>query len=670
MKKLMSILLAMVLLLSSVGVLAESSAVGTWVFSQASHEGVKYPASDFPELAMVLVIGEDNAFTLTTQDGSASGTCTITGNMVHLGGGIWFSFSGDTMYTQQDGVVLYLSRIGKPSTDEKPEEPETPQDPETPEDKPEEEKPSAPAVQAEKVVKTGNSGGLALRTEARKGNNILRFYPNGTKVSVYSVDENGWAKVLVDGQNGYMMDKFLAKAETEQPEEKPEDKPEEALPVIAETIVKTGNSGGLALREAAGKSGRLIAYYPNGTKVFIHEVKDGWVKATVNGKTGYMMMKYLAAFKVEDAEQPEDPETPADPEKPEEEKPSTPAVLKEMVIKTGNSGGLALRRQAVKANNIIAFYPNGTKVLVHALEDGWAKVTVEGKAGYMMVKFLADMKAEEEKPADPENPADPEQPEETLPVIAETIVKTGNSGGLALRAKAEKGNNIYAYYKNGTKVAIHGVEGEWAHVTVNDRTGYMMVKYLASFNVEKPEEEKPETPETPADPEQPEEKPEDKPEEKPAAPAVIGQKVVKTGNSGGLALRSAAERKSDNILAFYDNGTVVNLHGVKNGWAHVTVNGVTGYMMDKYLATVEPETPAEPETPEQPQQPETPAEPETPEEPQQPETPADPETPEEPQQPETPADPETPEEPQQPETPAEPETPEQPQQPENTDTAA
>jgi len=155
-------------------------------------------------------------------------------------------------------------------------------------------------------------------------------------------------------------------------------------------------------------------------------------------------------------------------------------------------------------------------------------------------------------------------------------VKTGNDGGLALRSAAEKkSNNIIRFLKNGTKVTVHGVEDGWAHVTVGKETGYVMDKFLYEEKQEEPE--KPETPETPEEPEKPEAQP----------LPVIGEKTVKTGNDGGLALRSAAEKKAGNILGFYANGTKVFLHGTENGWAHVTVNGQTGYMMGKYLADKE-----------------------------------------------------------------------------------
>ena len=58
-------------------------------------------------------------------------------------------------------------------------------------------------------------------------------------------------------------------------------------------IVHTGNSGKLNMREAPGTDAKVTGRYRNGTQVEILEVGDEWVKVSINGKTGYMMIKFL-----------------------------------------------------------------------------------------------------------------------------------------------------------------------------------------------------------------------------------------------------------------------------------------------------------------------------------------------------------------------------------------
>ena len=62
--------------------------------------------------------------------------------------------------------------------------------------------------------------------------------------------------------------------------------------VSAETFA-TVKGGGLNLRETASLDARVLGQYPTGTWITILEKGDTWHKVTVDGKTGYMMNKYL-----------------------------------------------------------------------------------------------------------------------------------------------------------------------------------------------------------------------------------------------------------------------------------------------------------------------------------------------------------------------------------------
>lgn len=62
MKRFVSILCVLMLLLSSSAALAENSFAGTWTFSKAGYKGQMYPAEAFPTLMMVLEVREDQNF--------------------------------------------------------------------------------------------------------------------------------------------------------------------------------------------------------------------------------------------------------------------------------------------------------------------------------------------------------------------------------------------------------------------------------------------------------------------------------------------------------------------------------------------------------------------------------------------------------------------------------
>lgn len=53
-------------------------------------------------------------------------------------------------------------------------------------------------------------------------------------------------------------------------------------------------------------------------------------------------------------------------------------------------GSLALRKSPSKSGVLIQYYPTGTKVTVKSITNGWAKVTIGTRNGYMMATYLSD----------------------------------------------------------------------------------------------------------------------------------------------------------------------------------------------------------------------------------------------------------------------------------------
>ena len=57
--------------------------------------------------------------------------------------------------------------------------------------------------------------------------------------------------------------------------------------------VKTDNKGTLNLREVPSSSGKVLARIPYGTKLETSQLDADWSKTTYDGKTGYVMNKFL-----------------------------------------------------------------------------------------------------------------------------------------------------------------------------------------------------------------------------------------------------------------------------------------------------------------------------------------------------------------------------------------
>lgn len=139
-------------------------------------------------------------------------------------------------------------------------------------------------------------------------------------------------------------------------------------------------------------------------------------------------------------------------------------------------------------------------------------------------------------------------------------VHTGNNGRLHLRALPTANSQSLGLYPNGTQVLVHWTSNGWAFVTVvyNQAQGYMATGCLRSG----------------ASPVCPDPAP---------VPTEYTVMYVRTGNAGKLHLRAYASQSAQS-LGLFPNGTAVVVTARSNGWAYVTVNGLTGYMMLAYLS--------------------------------------------------------------------------------------
>ena len=335
------------------------------------------------------------------------------------------------------------------------------------------------------------------------------------------------------------------------PSVKPETKPTDAPSgsVSSTTMwVATGNDSGLHLRTAPSTNASVIHTYPNGTQVTVYAVIGGWAYVSVAGKTGYMMLQHLTS------------QAPAGGGTQSGTGNTPPAATESttMWVQTGNPERLHLRPQPTTKSKSLGLYANGTQVTVTARTKDWVYVTVStnGAKGWMMEKFLTDKKPGSGTAT------------ETLPPVTENTpmwIATGNTGKLNLRAKADTNSTSLGKYPNGTQVTVHSRTNTWAYVTVDGKTGYMMLKFLTATQ--------PAVTTPPVSP----------------APSGAYSMWIQTGNPQRLHLR-AKPSTSAASLGLYSNGTEVTVMATTGAWAYVTVKGKTGYMMLKFLTNVKPGT--------------------------------------------------------------------------------
>lgn len=139
------------------------------------------------------------------------------------------------------------------------------------------------------------------------------------------------------------------------------------------------------------------------------------------------------------------------------------------VTNPNTSHRLNLRQEPDKNSKSLSKYYNGVlvtvegEIVINAKGEKWVPVSIGELKGYMDASFLTF-------------PGEKEFPASVMPVMK---VKNYNAvGNLHLREKQSMDSTSLGLYNNGTEVILMGFNGEWAHVIVDGKTGFMMAKYL------------------------------------------------------------------------------------------------------------------------------------------------------------------------------------------------
>ncbi len=424
-------------------------------------------------------------------------------------------------------------------------------------------------------VKTDNGNKLHLRMGAGTSYSSRGLYPVGTKFLV-SARVGSWAfGKTPDGQTGYMMLKFLTTVSpdaTPVPGATPTPVPSTEN---TEMLIKTGNSGKLHLRAQASSSSDSMGLYPNGTKVTVTHRSGSWAYVKVDGKTGWMMLKFLSSTAPGQTPVPTPSPTPM---------PSTESTV--MYIKTGNSGKLHLREKDNTSSASKGLYPNDTKVTVTHRSGAWAYVSVDNKTGWMMLKFLtATVPGTTPAPTVAPTPtATPAASENT-----QMTVKTDDGNKLHLREEPSRSSASKGLYPVGTKVTVINRSGAWAQVKVGKEYGWMMLRYLYTSATAAPTSAPTASPTPTASP-LPGTTPSPTPTMAPTATPVPtatprpNTATVYQKNGSYVNLRSSiGSMDNKNVIAKVPSGTVVSVISWGDTYTKVSYNGKTGYIITSYL---------------------------------------------------------------------------------------
>ena len=208
-------------------------------------------------------------------------------------------------------------------------------------------------------------------------------------------------------------------------------------PALAESYA-TVRGGGLNLRQTASLDAKVLGQYKTGTWITVLESGKEWSKVQVDGKTGYMMSKYLNAA----------------------------AAASVLYVRTNTGIGLNLRTAPSMAGKIITSFRPGTPVTVLKKGSGWYYVAVCGLTGYMGSQYLVERKKDQGigKPNNGSFQAKLYNPN------GGKIVNFRQGAGLNAR--------IIRAYPVGTPVTVLEEGSNWCKVQIEGRTGYVSTYFL------------------------------------------------------------------------------------------------------------------------------------------------------------------------------------------------
>ena len=405
------------------------------------------------------------------------------------------------------------------------------------------------------------SNALNLRSAATaEKNNVITTIPGKTRLPVFSVNGN-WAYVQYGLRVGYVSLDYIDLQPISAitvPTQTP------ALPQVpvAEKARVTTVRGSLNLRASDSSTAKVLCTIPQYTVIDVTRRLNGWCAVSYQGYTGYVMEEFLTFLNDEQ-------QVPPIPT-------ATPVVSGNRYARvTTAKGSLNLRNAPSSTARVLRTIPQYETVQVYQDDGKWCYVNYSGYLGYVMREFLTYVNtAPTQTPVPTAVPAPAATPVPTQPAATSAPQRgsyarvTTQKGSLNLRV--EKGGKVLRTIPQYEMVEVLEKGAEWCMVRYAGVTGYAMTKFLTFISVAP----------SPTNP----------PVLYTATPAPSASGVqtatVKT-EKGSLNLRAIPDGK---VLRTIPQYAAVNVISRGTSWTKVSYQGITGYVMTKFLSfnTVQP----------------------------------------------------------------------------------
>ncbi|PEY42274.1 mannosyl-glycoprotein endo-beta-N-acetylglucosamidase [Bacillus cereus] len=230
---------------------------------------------------------------------------------------------------------------------------------------------------------------------------------------------------------------------------------------------------------------------------------------------------------------------------------TTNAFAQEENSATVDATNLNIREQPTTQSKVVGKVKQGTTLQVLGKEKEWAKISHDGKEGYVSLQFLK-MKL-----------SNPTVETKQQPTINGGQKETGvvTVPRLNVRNSPVLGNSIVGHVTKNEKVTVLGKANGWAKIEYKGKEGYVSLEFL-KFEEAVQKIVAPQTHQQ----------------------AIIHNSTQERGTitATSLRVRSAANTNSA-ILGNLKNGEKVTILGKANGWAKISYKGNEGYISLEFV---------------------------------------------------------------------------------------
>ncbi|EOQ16578.1 enterotoxin EntFM [Bacillus cereus] len=209
---------------------------------------------------------------------------------------------------------------------------------------------------------------LNVRSGAGTGHNVISKVKSGQVLQVVG-QENGWFKVNVNGQTGYVSGDFVTTGG------------KTGTTVQQGIGTYTVNVSSLNVRTGPSTSHTVLGSVNKGKTVqVVGEVQD-WFKINFNGGTGYVSKDFVTKGGSAVSNETQQPTT--------NNNTTTVQTGGSYVV---NTGALKVRTGPATYNAVIGGVTNGKVLNVTGAENGWYKINHNGRTGYVSADFVKFVK--------------------------------------------------------------------------------------------------------------------------------------------------------------------------------------------------------------------------------------------------------------------------------------